>query len=490
MLNLDIFYIGDVLSVLKTLPDKIVRCIVTSPPYYGLRDYGTATWTGGDEKCDHKHGGQVAQTKHLSAKDNFSTGMKPGKDASICIKCGAIRIDQQIGLEKTPEQYIEKLVQVFKECRRVLKDDGTLWLNIGDSYWGGKGMSGSRDAEVQEQRNKNGESINAKHQQMGGKGMMRPTDAKHNIIKPKDLIGIPWMLAFALRADGWYLRSDIIWNKRNPMPESVTDRPTKAHEYIFLLTKSAKYYYDQQAIMQPIAESVINDKRLYDENYATGRPDRGFPGGNSQGSGLLKRKSGNSERKDRPDAPENFKGNQQGSVPWEGMLANKKSVWTITTKPFKDAHFATFPEDLIVDCIKAGTSEHGQCSTCGKAWKRVVEKTNQVLMEHGSKKMDIAVDRHVKRDSLTVFKKNDNGWQPQCNCNSHAEADIVLDPFSGAGTTALVVKKLQRNFIGIEINAKYVREISVPRLQSELGMFYEPKVVDLSQMKQLTNKPI
>jgi DNA modification methylase len=219
------------------------------------------------------------------------------------------------------------------------------------------------------------------------------------------LIGIPWMLAFALRADGWYLRQDIIWNKPNPMPESVTDRCTKAHEYIFLLSKSADYYFDQDAIKQPVKPSVAKDKRLTNPDYKTDRPERGFPGHPQNGGGLLKRKSGNKERKAATarGCPDD---GVDGNVPWEGEFANKKSVWTVSTKPFKEAHFATYPQDLISDCIKAGSPLDG----------------------------------------------------------------LVLDPFMGGGTTALVARKLQRNYVGFEINPEYVA-IAEKRLQGELGLF-------------------
>lgn len=348
-MNINKIYNENCLTGLIKLPDCSVDCCVTSPPYFGLRDYGT---------------------------------------------------DEQIGLEETPELFVAKLVEVFTEVKRVLKYEGTLWLNLGDSYWGGKGQSGSRDAEYQEERNLSGESINAKHQQMGGKGKTRPTDKKHSIIKPKDLIGIPWMVAFALRSCGWYLRQDIIWHKPNPMPESVTDRCTKSHEYIFLLSKSAKYHYDHEAIKTEMADSSVS--RL-EQNIEMQTGSNRIPGktngamksvGTLVGRGI--RGTGKARGGDR---------NFNGGFPHEGF-ANKRSVWTVTTKPFSEAHFATFPQDLIVDCIKAGCPEGG----------------------------------------------------------------IVLDPFMGAGTTALVSRKLNRNFLGFELNSEYIK-ISEKRLKKELGFF-------------------
>ena len=215
---------GDCLKVLKTLPDGFVDCCVTSPPYYGLRDYGTGTWVGGDPKCPHRRLSKFSektQTGHAQAELAGNVGDAIYK--TVCPLCGAIREDEQIGLEETPEEYVDKLTQVFSEVRRVLKDDGTLWLNIGDSYYGGNSHD---DTEY----------------------------------KNKDLIGIPWQLAFSLRKDGWYLRQDIIWHKPNPMPESVKDRCTKSHEYIFLMSKKPHYYFDYEAIQE---ESVCkDDKRL------------------------------------------------------------------------------------------------------------------------------------------------------------------------------------------------------------------------------------
>ncbi len=224
------------------LAAKSVHTVVTSPPYYGLRDYGTAKWEGGDPNCDHKYstarndGGRVNTSGfHGSAKEDSDKGDMNYR--GVCPKCGAIRIDEQIGLEQTPDAYIANLVEVFRECKRILRDDGTLWVNIGDSY-----VSNTGD------RNKvGGFQANPSESRLQAESAMS-FNKKSDGLKSKDLIGIPWMLAFALRADGWYLRQDIIWAKPNPMPESVKDRCTKSHEYIFLLSKSARYYYDAEAI--------------------------------------------------------------------------------------------------------------------------------------------------------------------------------------------------------------------------------------------------
>lgn len=350
---------GDVTKVLPSLPDKSVNCIVTSPPYYGLRDY----------------------------------------EGNSC----------QIGQEDTPDDFVKKIVSVFTECHRILRDDGTLWLNMGDTYAGNSGYQVAS-------------TIGANYG-MAQKGSGRGMKAMDFGLKPKDLIGIPWMVAFALRSAGWYLRQDIIWHKPNPMPESVTDRCTKSHEYIFLLSKSPKYYYDSDAIRTPVKDSTV--QRMMQQIEKQEGSDR-VPG---KTNGKMK-----AVGPGRKPAPQDNKGGNQGSeigikayshrgtgdkkltghsanFDAEGNLigdgfANKKSVWTVTTKPFKEAHFATFPQDLIVDCIKAGCPEGG----------------------------------------------------------------IVLDPFMGAGTTALVARKLNRNYIGVEINEKYI-SIAQKRLSKNLGLF-------------------
>lgn len=290
-------YIGDARSVLKSIPADSVHTCVTSPPYFGLRNYG---------------------------------------------------VDEQIGLEQTPEEYIEKLVEVFREVRRVLRNDGTLWLNMGDSYATRSGSQPPRNT-----RNSCGHTEKRV-----------PPGYKY-----KDLIGVPWMLAFALRADGWYLRQDIIWHKPNAMPESVKDRCTKCHEYVFLLTKSPRYYFDFDAIKEPVAESTKGRKPC-DFGGAKGRsytPKKGDP---------------------------NYRnGSEQWGRTWKysNDKRNKRTVWTIATRPYKGSHFAVFPEALVEPCILAGAPLGG----------------------------------------------------------------VVLDPFAGSGTTGVVAKKTGRNFIGIEVNPKY-----------------------------------
>ena len=348
----NIILIGDVIEQLKNIPDKTVNTCVTSPPYWGLRDYGTAEWKGGDSECDHV-ANQNATKKMGNEEFNKTTPSREktktkGYYADICPKCGAIRIDNQIGLEKTPELYVDKMVKVFREVRRVLRNDGTLWLNLGDSY-SGSGGAGNQFGQLEK------DGFNKYNQGSTG-------------LKQKDLVGIPWMVAFALRADGWYLRQDIIWHKPNPMPESVKDRCTKAHEYIFLLSKSPKYYYDYEAIKEPAN---------YDGRKAT----------MNQGSDKYK------ENCVPGDQPQSMARNGHERWEWKNGIAirNKRSVWTVSTKPFSGSHFATFPPDLIEPCILAGSPRGG----------------------------------------------------------------IVLDCFFGAGTTGKVSLKNGRYYIGIELKPEY-----------------------------------
>lgn len=323
-MELNKVYLGDSLSVLRDFPDESIDCCVTSPPYYGLRDYGTGTWIGGDPNCNHYRDTKASEHTATGHRRMQEAGAAVG-DAiykTVCPKCGAVRVDNQIGLEETPEKYIEKLVSLFREVRRVLKKDGTLWVNIGDSYAGpGKG------------------------------GAMYPDNAMN--YKPKDLIGIPWMLAFALRADGWYLRQDIIWAKPNPMPESVTDRCVKSHEYIFLLSKSKKYYFDYQAIQE---EAVTNEERpggivrereygydskrnLHPEAYLSSAPKFG---GNKYGANDDSHFSTYSGKEWNPQT-------KDGQI-----MRNKRDVWSVNVSPTKEAHFATYPQKLIEPCIIAG----------------------------------------------------------------------------------------------------------------------------------------
>jgi len=323
-MELNKIYQGNSLEVIKTLPDESINTVVTSPPYYGLRDYG---------------------------------------------------VDGQIGLEGDVEEYVQSLVNLFREIKRVLKDDGTVWLNLGDTYWGGgwRGDSlhdGSGDIQKGHKGTHVGETV-------------KNATGKHYLYKPKDLMGVPWLVAFALQKDGWYLRQDIIWHKPNPMPESVVDRCTKNHEYIFLLSKSKSYYFDHESIKEPAKpDKSIRDRDNTKLNNTPGR---------TKMKGL---KSNHYEMK------------------------NKRSVWTVTKRSFKEAHFATYPPELIEPCILAGCPEGG----------------------------------------------------------------VVLDPFMGAGTTAVVSIENNRNYVGIELNHEYI-EIAEKRLEP-----VEVKQNQLNHNTKIVNK--
>ena len=325
---------GNSLEVLKSLPDNSIDCCVTSPPYYALRDYG----------CDG-----------------------------------------QIGLEETPEKYIERLCDVFSEVRRVLTPQGTLWLNIGDSY------NGNKVGNTEVVKNKKVSESNDFHKKLWSGA------------KPKDLIGIPWMLAFALRSQGWYLRQDIIWQKPNPMPESVTDRCTKSHEYIFLLSKSQKYYFDYEAIQEPCADQSRT-------NYACGNRTNGINKDRNDNDFGERSKNWKPRTKNCQydgQKPNSFHLSRENGEPdKEYYVRNKRDVWSVNVKPCSEAHFATYPFELIKPCILAGCPEDG----------------------------------------------------------------IVLDPFMGSGTTAIVARSLNRNYLGVELNPEYIK-IAHKRLEKHLGMF-------------------
>ena len=342
----DTILFGDCKETLSEFLPQSARTCVTSPPYYGLRDYGTATWIGGDPNCNHRRDSKVKAENCNTGHKNHDemAGVGDAIYKTVCPKCGAIRQDSQIGLEETPEEYIESLVNVFRSVRDVLTDDGTLWVNLGDSYYNyrpGKGQSYPKQS-VSKTKQDLPDECNKRGNKLDG-------------LKEKDLIGIPWLFAFAMRNDGWYLRQDIIWHKPNPMPESVRDRCTKSHEYIFLFSKNKKYFYDNEAIKEPAKDWGTRDRTngKY-HNEGTGLQPH---------SGLTK------------------------SYPTK----NKRSVWSVTVKPYKEAHFATYPPDLIEPCILAGSEE----------------------------------------------------------------GDTVLDPFMGAGTTAAVAKSLNRHYIGCELNEDY-----------------------------------
>jgi len=336
--------IGNNIDTLKTIPDKSVNCCVTSPPYYGLRDYGTATWEGGDPACSHSDDTKVTE-KTLSS-DRIPKGDAIYK--TVCPKCGAVRIDEQIGLEETPGEYINKLIDVFREVKRILRDDGTLWVNIGDSYAG----SGKGGATYPENAAKYKQGTNK-----GALGANNITKVTWGGAKPKDLIGIPWMLAFALRADGWYLRQDIIWSKPSVMPESVRDRFCKSHEHIFLLSKNAKYYFDQRFALEPATgydgrkDTIMKGSIKYAEEDVTGLPQQTFAARGHErcpqrGYAVKPGETGLSVQ------------NHGESIPTNPMRT-RRDVWVVASDPSELPHFAMYPQKLILTCVLCGCPENG-----------------------------------------------------------------------------------------------------------------------------------
>jgi DNA modification methylase len=371
---------GDCRASMATLEPGSVQTCVTSPPYFGLRDYGT---------------------------------------------------DGQIGLEPTPDEFVAALVEVFREVRRVLRDDGTVWLNLGDSY--------NNRAVNRPSSHQGGLGFDSDHLAMSWRDHSANGRARMSIqdgdLKEKDLLGIPWMVAFALRADGWYLRSDIIWAKPNPMPESVTDRPTKAHEYLFLLSKGPRYFYDADAIAEPSEDRSAEARSLTVCNEHSS-PQLSGRGG------------------------------------FGGATRNRRSVWTVATQPFPGAHFATFPAKLIEPCILAGSSPQA-CGQCGAPWQRVTERegpsTREKLRDRGpaayadgQPSNPQALD-YAGSHGDNVREVRTVGWKPSCGHEDGTGTCTVLDPFSGSGTTGMVALRHGRSYIGCELNGEYV-ELSRERI--------------------------
>ena len=358
MLPLNQIICGDCLEIMKAWPDESVHCVVSSPPYWGLRDY-----------C----------------------------------------VDGQYGLEKTPEEYVAKMVEVFKEVKRVLRKDGSLWLNLGDSY-GGSGMDLSYSGFTKGPNACDTRPLDC-----------RPATGHIRGKWNKQLMGIPWRLAFALQADGWWWRSSIPWLKRNAMPESCNDRPTTSVEYIFLMTKSAKYFYDSEAVKKEAVPSKNENEK----------PMR------------------------------NLRNSDWFFDTWQGLYGDENGLplaMIVNPEAYPESHFATFPRKLVEPCIKAGTSQKGCCAKCGAPWRRIVEnKPMQVrLSPKGVAKQEQGLRTSCTGTMLNNAETKTIGWQPSCQCQAEVKPCVVFDPFMGSGTTAAVAYELGRDYVGCELNPKYL----------------------------------
>lgn len=403
--NMGSLFCGNSLDILKELPNESVHMCVTSPPYYMLRDYGSSAF--------------------LWPSVSY-VPMVGISEVSIS------EIESVLGMEGSIEAYIGHLILIFREVKRVLRKDGTLWINIGDTYCGGR-----RGSKSSKQRSNVGTQT-------------MPNSIVPMGLKNKDMMGIPWRLAFALQADGWWLRMDNIWHKTNSMPESVNDRTTRSHEYIFQLSKSNKYYFDHTSIKEPVSESTV------------GRGIVSFGG-----------EKGRNYNPDKEDP--NFR---NGSEQWGKSFdytksckygVNKRSVWSIPNEPFKGTHYATFPKSLVLPTILAGTSSYGCCSKCGAPYYRVIEKTGHVNFRE---------EAHVPGNSKT--KTDSTGWKPtiiatdnwesSCSCESDVIPCTVLDPFMGSGRTAVACQNNFRHWVGIDISIKYC-EIIKKEVNANIGIF-------------------
>ncbi|KKN25483.1 hypothetical protein LCGC14_0884480 [marine sediment metagenome] len=462
------------------LLDESIQMVVTSPPYWGLRKYEgeqDLVW-GGDKNCQHEF--VLQKTSLMHENRNFQKGtqeevMAEGRDlthihkysklqAGFCSLCGAWK--GAYGLEPTPKMYVQHTVEILGEIRRVLRKDGVVFWNIGDSYAshaGGYSNNGSRgNSSVISPKTQaavvKGKRIARGAGRWGGGGML-----PSGYLKEKDLCLIPFRVALAAQADGWWVRSIIIWNKPNPMPESVTDRPTESHEYILMLTKSARYYWDADAVREKNGDEPTQEE--YNLNKSQGR---------------------------RSDDLMNYGMTPKGQESVYGKRMNHpsgrniRSVWSFPTQPYPEAHFAVFPEKLPELCIKAATPEMGSCSKCGKPWERITEHKNMVINKTDGY-AEVSGNRTATSGTMVSPAETKTiGWQPSCRCWRYAPdlpiidgvgfkepyptvSATVLDPFSGAGTTLWVAKKLNRKAIGFDISEEYC-ELAVSRNRQQVLM--------------------
>ena len=437
--------IGDCTEVMQGWPAGSIDLVVTSPPYWGLRDYGSETvriW-GGDPACEHEWVDDSTKFGNMGGgeenrKEVWDSNMRDKlPKRNFCVHCGAWR--GSLGLEPHPQLFIDHLVEICREIRRVLKPSGTFWLNLGDTFYGSGGKGGQYEKFMPDKGQPD-------HYRQSSK-------TRSNWLQPKQKLMMPARVAIALQHDGWILRSDIIWHKPNHMPSSVKDRLTTAYEHVFLFAKARRYYFDLDAIRIP-----------------------------HQGIA-----SGNIERKYLAD-PRQFGEEHYGrSIPWEPTVKGKNpgDVWRIPTTPFPGAHFATFPPKLIAPIIKAG-SPRWICSRCGKPRTRITEPTPEYAEKLGKSVHDHKDDlkRGMRYDKVYNAEYMTTGYS-DCGCGEDWKPGIVLDPFCGSGTALRVARRLGRRFIGIEIVPEYV-EMAYRRIRGD--KYREPPegVVPLDQFMEAT----
>jgi DNA modification methylase len=487
-------YHGDAAQVLAGLPAGSVHMCVTSPPFFGLRDYGTGEWEGGVDGCNHLESGESRTAASVAA-----SGLDGGKNqvhrshtfGAVCGKCGARRVDSQIGLEDTPGGWVAALVTVFHQVHRVLRDDGTLWIECGDSYVSGQGGRQSSVGEMPASPLRIGsdgdigrDDVDTGSWWSGATEKLTPARGETDL-KPKDLLGQPFMLAFALRADGWYWRGMYPWAKRNAMPESVRDRFTTAHSYVMQFAKKPRYFFDAVAVQEPAEWARWGDQtvpkhdgtptasgwvggatkdELHDRYVNPGnRTNNGQKPRTDERRGFdqrLELAGGTKNRRSVIDIPTEANGLAVCAVCdayWEGGAPRQHCGQPVVQ------HFAAFPRALARLAIQAGTSEHGVCSECGAPWERVTETSGEWRAQH---ELPAKHNGEVYRTNPGggISGRNTNrvtvsiGWRPTC---AHEDAPRIpatcLDPFAGSGTTLLVAREQGRHAVGVELNQDYCR---------------------------------